>query len=284
MGDTIPQQVTHTVLLSPWLIMVSVLLTMLLTFLRIRDALKYGTLDAKLTKEVFFRITNMGEGIFCNVVLLVRHGPVEIRSIKFELNKTTGSKKTFVAEPIWIGEKKPHTDGVIANHHFSTQSPVDFIPTDTAKRILYCSVLNDYSEKIEKCFSNLRAKAFRVKTEVEAATQMLPSPEKDQQIERIRQDITTFQRHFLSEVMQNIQVEGGSYELSFTAEYKGLGFFSRSKKSVSKICFDIEDIAKQWLQFKLGAYVDSESQAIIFNKNLAPPYPEYKPVHIRELD
>src|SRR5574343_1815041 len=64
-----------------------------------------GKLEVKLTKEIFFRVSQLGECLFPNVVLFARNGPIEIKNILFELHKFGSYQKKYKLSLLYFGDK-----------------------------------------------------------------------------------------------------------------------------------------------------------------------------------
>jgi hypothetical protein len=59
------------------------------------------SLDLRLTRDIFFRIGDLGEVLFCNATFLARNGPILICDARAELRKTDQAQKAF---PLTMGK------------------------------------------------------------------------------------------------------------------------------------------------------------------------------------
>jgi hypothetical protein len=114
-----------------WMITFAFWASLILTLIKIVEAiisaLRQPSLNFSLTREVFFRLTEFGEALFCNPVLLAWNGPVLISSITAQLKKIDSPQKTFPLKVLAFGEKV-RGQGPFADHYFHSKSPIAHIP------------------------------------------------------------------------------------------------------------------------------------------------------------
>src|SRR6267143_1336631 len=85
--------------LALWMVYFAFWTSLILGLLKIIEfavkATRFPRLDARLTSDVFFRLTDFGESLFCNAVLLSFNGPVLITNTRVTLTKTDSAVKVF---------------------------------------------------------------------------------------------------------------------------------------------------------------------------------------------
>jgi hypothetical protein len=265
--------------LPTWLVNTGAILAIILTILHIRDLLKAGRLEVRLTREVFFRLTDKGESLFANAVLLCRREPVEIRSIYLMLTRSSGSRKEYPVEPIWFGQKLAATGNVYAQHSFSSKSPASFIPENTAQNALYMCVLSEYATKVREGFRNLDQagmQLFRARAELKDG-----DPAKASQLYA---QLLTEQQKFLNHVMEAVQLEVGKYRLELRVKYRHVGpLLSRAKECRSEIEFAIEDGFREAFRNQVAAFAHERLLQATRGEVASAPLPEYEPLEVREI-
>src|ERR1039458_8658004 len=101
--------------------------TLVLSGLRAWEFFRKPTLSVALTKDVFFRVIDFGEALFCNAILMAERGPVLVTHVSAVLKKTDQPLNTFPLDIIQFGEKVK-TESLLAEHFFYTSSPLAHIP------------------------------------------------------------------------------------------------------------------------------------------------------------
>src|SRR6266481_5203336 len=95
--------------LAPWMLRFAFWASLALTLLKVGElimaAIRRPRLDLHLTQDVSFRLIDLGECLFCNLVLLAWNGPVVIVDSTVKLEKTDSPTKMFPLKILLVGEK-----------------------------------------------------------------------------------------------------------------------------------------------------------------------------------
>lgn len=114
---------TTSVGLPLWVQAASLVITLVLAGLRLVEFFRRGTLEIRLTRDSFFRLSDRGETLFVHSVLLARDGPVLIQDVAVTLRRIASKKpqktteKKFALQIIDHGEKIKGSQ-FRAEHHF----------------------------------------------------------------------------------------------------------------------------------------------------------------------
>ena len=100
----------------------------LLAVLKAVEFFRRGTLEVRLTKDSFFRLTETGESLFVHAVLLARDGPALIDNISLKMNRrptdnARTAEKSFPLDIVDHGEKIKAA-GMFAEHFWYGASPL----------------------------------------------------------------------------------------------------------------------------------------------------------------
>lgn len=146
---------TKILLVPAWLLWSSFILSILVSAIGvIKTIVRYFTkasLEVRLTRELFFRLSNYGECLFPNIVAIARNGEVEIRDVRFELekqkNSASSAEKKFHISPIFFGDRIAGK-GPFADNNFYTASPLFFIEKSNSKRLVVMAALTEHNTKL----------------------------------------------------------------------------------------------------------------------------------------
>ena len=128
-----PTQTDPTVLASLpyWMqlfaFIAGIIFTLLTIVIIITQLVKKPILFFRLTKDIFFRITELQEAVFSNGVLVAKNEGILIEEVNFKLNKTDEPTKSFTLKVAHFGEKVRGL-AVFSDHHFYSTSPISYIP------------------------------------------------------------------------------------------------------------------------------------------------------------
>ncbi|MFG1486111.1 hypothetical protein [Halobacteriovorax sp. RZ-2] len=240
-------------------------------------------LDIRLSKEVFFRVSEWGESLFPNIILISRRKTSEIKSISFELKKVSKENSTsehkFLVKPKYFGEKTK-VDGVpIAENYFHTQSSLFFIPVDKPIRMVVLAIVDGSEEKFSKTITDFKVAIEGFRDEYSNQTD-----EVDQEfINNLRTRADGIIKEYSSKILDIIQLKPGKYELTSSIEYKTLHLLAMKRTSNSKISFTVEDGIRDNYRIKLEATLRNILQDNISNKQSTYNFPEYYPINVKEL-
>ena len=128
-------------------------------------AAKFPRLDARLTSDVFFRLNEFGETLFCNSVLLAFNGPVLLTNTRAILTKTDSVVKVFPFVVLWFGEKVKGL-GPLAEHSFLTASSIKHVAALEPQRVLYMCVQQQYRDASQRAINEFRKQVLEYKQEL----------------------------------------------------------------------------------------------------------------------
>ncbi len=240
-------------------------------------------LEVRLTKEVFFRLIEDGETIFTNAVFIARHGPIEIKNIKFTLNRTSGSKKTFTFAPKNIGNKVPNPPNPYASNNFWSKSCKTYLVENVPTHILFLSSLEEYSGSFRKVADGFTSKVIDYQNELQGKLKEIQSNE-DKYLQEINTKLSGIESDVGANLLKFVQLEPGDYELTADVEYSriSLKFFRKEAEASSKISFSVDDSFLGRYKNQLTRFLEATSRNILFNRDNHFTYPEYQPDNIRE--
>src|SRR5207248_5257248 len=124
------------------------------------------SLDFHLTQDVFFRLSELGECLFCNSVLLAWNGPVVIVDSTVKLEKTDSPTKTFPLKILQLGEKVRSNTGPLPDHFFHSSSPITHVAESDPQRVLYLCVQEKYQDQSRRLVENFQRKVLDYKQEL----------------------------------------------------------------------------------------------------------------------
>lgn len=272
-------------LMPPWVVVIAIVSSLVLTIIHIVKAAnlfsKLAYLEIRLTREVFFRITSLGEVLFSNAILLARKGSIEIKNIWYELHKQSAkSEKGFKLNILKYGEKV-RAAIPSAEHYFHTSSPIDFILENKPRRTLCMSAVDEYSSVIAKHFDDFAL-------EIDRLRQYVMDGNVDDQ-DMLKQYIYTKSSEITnkhsSNILDAIQLEDGNYILTIYVSYRRVGFFKflGNKQTSSSIKFKIEGNLRDRYKGMIQRQLYIMANNILFNQSTDIPFPEYGPLDVEEL-
>ena len=269
--------------LPSWLVLSSFIFSFFYTVLGVIYLLikffKPPVLNVRLTKEVFFRLTDMyGESIFTNAVLLVREKPIEIIDINFVLKKISGGgTKEFLIVPEMIGKKVKNNE-VIANHFFETSSPKTFINSNSIKKPLFLATFKDYKDCYVKGIQE-----FNLAIDKEIC---IFNKEKNINSTKDLDDLglkaLNIVNTYTTKLSGLVQIEEGQYDLQIDVTYRGMGMWNREKKANSNISFQVDSNFKDLYNLKIRESLTDSAKNMLYNTHDIIPSPEYVPLNVIE--
>jgi hypothetical protein len=223
--------------------------SLVLAFIKVWDWASPAELHVRVTRDLFFRLIESGEALFCNAILLARNRPVLIRSVQAELHKLNAPKKSFPLDIVQFGEKTKN-QGVIADHFFYTSSPLAHVPASVPQRTVYFCIQPSYRETLRKQVDSFQRGVLAVKERI------------------IREQTTVSDVEVLTElmrlvdahaptIMEAVQIEEGDYELRLKVEYEDTTrrLFRVKKDAFSAVEFsmgpDVRDVIRANLRHTL---------------------------------
>src|SRR5438270_819125 len=107
--------------MAHWMILAAFWISVILALIKVAEVIYSITraprLDMRLTEDVFFRLNQLGECLFCNAVMLGWDGPSLVDGCRIILEKTDSVVKTFPFKVLHVGEKVKGS-GALADHYF----------------------------------------------------------------------------------------------------------------------------------------------------------------------
>ena len=235
--------------LPQFVVEIGALLAIVLTIFKIAEHIQRWrtkpNLEVRLTGEVFFRLTDQGEAVFSNAVLMARSGAIEVRSVDFILEKCGQVTKTYPVKPLYYGEKKPG-NGNFADNNFYSQSQIMFITEHIPQRIVFFNVISGYAEEIKQEMISFSSQAISLKAEGNArfATAFSDEAKSALYLDTLN-SLSNIERDVHQKISNLIQIEGGDYILKIKVGYRDSSNVTAAEQSKeSSISFKIEDNIK----------------------------------------
>ncbi len=218
--------------------------------------------------------------MFANAVLIARNGSVLVETAALEIGKVDGSLKNFPVNVVHVGEKVRAT-GVIAEHFFYSTSPLDFIPSDVPRRVLYRGEFRDYAAAAQENWTAFEKWLATYKAE--NGLGFAPIADKDEGAKIIK-DVEPHVREHVERMLAGDQREAGEYRLTLRIRYYDPSYPLRWRREASSsISFKIGSDLKERLRQQAITTMMSWSIASITGSTPNVTYPEYQPLDIREL-
>lgn len=266
-----------------WMVVFAFIASLLLTLLKAIETFfnvfRKSNLELVLTREVFFRTLESGESLYANVVLIAYDSGALIKSINTTLKKTDGATKKFDMKVAQIGEKYRTSEGLY-QFSFHSSSPLSFIPENVPQRQVYICEHTSYADKTREEFQKYQQVLFQLKEKYN------PPNIQDDLAKQFLDEINSKIDEFSTNIMDKIQIEPGEYTLEVAVNYRQKGKYFplfQTKTAVSKIKFDVEDYARDFVRMSLKEYLKQKSYNFFTDQQLPQPAPEYSPSNVQEL-
>ncbi len=263
-----------------WAQELSLAITLFLAALRAAEFFALPGLYVRLTRDLFFRLIDDGEALFCHAVLLARRGPVLISDVRLTLKRVGSAERAEKLFPIRVlrfGEKVQGT-GLLAEHHFYSSSPLQYLPENAPLRAVYLGVQREYQNAQQNSIQDFVAKVLQLKTKHANAS---PS-------EALKAEVTTELSALIEEANQRmqrlIQLEQGDYELAIKVTYQAPGrrLWKRLKTSESKIGFNVDEQRLANWKAQLADTLRISAINQLTDSNNPIKYPEFQPLEFQE--
>lgn len=282
--------IQNTINLPSWVIYAGIIGGFVVSFIEIikfiLQLLKNANLEVILTRDLFFRLTNLGEILFCNAVILSKQGDVEVRDINLSLVKKSGdSRKNYKLDIVQIGEKVARENETSAQHLFYTSSPITYITSEKLERPLYMAVLTEYSDQIR---SNIELFVMDIQDFADNLRNQLTQIQDNQDlfIQAISNKIDQSISEYLPRIVSAVQLEAGTYELTACYTYipmDGVFRMMQRKTKTAIVEFSVEDNIGAKYEHGMRRMLTDMAFGIIFPEKASNvSYPEYQPISIIE--
>ncbi len=263
-----------------WMQVTAFSLSVVLAALKIFDVIRRPVLHIHLTRDVFFRLIEKGEALFCSAVLIARNGPVLVRSVEVKLMrvaKESGpiAEKSFPLEITQFGEKTLGS-GIFADHKFMGTSPLRYLPPDKPHNAVYLCMQAEYQER-----------------QIQAVQVFIDSVEKfradnpmitEEERESLRQKFSQLIDQNFNGLSALLQLEAGNYELVLEITYEAVGrwFWESTATTRSSLEFVVDQSALERLRADLRKILTIRGQQIVEEKLAELSYPVLTPTRVRE--
>lgn len=270
-----PKATDPMILFAFW---ASLALTVLKIAQFILIALRKPKLQLHLTQEVFFRLAEFGEGLFCNPVLLAWNGPVLISEVRATLSKKDVPEKVFPLKVLAFGEKVKGS-GPYADHYFHSRSPIAYLAPAIPQRAVYLCVQQKYQDQSKRQLEDLRKRFFDTK-----ATLLSQAGNRAVTEQEVVTSLVSIVDDAMAKMMDLVQLEPGQYEVVIEVTYcnPAARFFRIHKKTRSKISFVVDTGVRDLLRSSLRETLMQSGSNIILDRNQLVIYPEYQPTAVTE--
>lgn len=279
--------VSQQIALPPMLIYVGVIGGILVSVIEIVRFLLYllarPLLEVRLTKEVFFRLIDLGECVFANVILLAKNGDIEVKDTLFTLKKLSGNKKEYLLNTAHIGRKIDTPSNTIASHSFYTTSSTTYVTEKSVERQVHVAVLSEYEGRIKESLLNFQNKVSNYRESLWDTLDTIGSD--SGATEKVLRWVNSLASECSNEIMTNVQLEDGDYELLVKVGYKPLGrlsVFIGTNYIRSSITFSVKNFKSSY-RVSLENYLRTIAINIVFAKNDQLLHPEYQPLDSTEI-
>jgi len=252
-----------------WIIVVSIVLSFLLTILKIFESiskgLKRGTLDFRITSELFLRILENGECFYTHCILVGRNQGVLIEEATAELTLTGNANKTFDLDIIVQAEKTK--DG---SYNLFSNSPLAFLPEERPERITYLCCFKNYCENIKKAYTSFNDQIYKLKEKY-----IIPSQDEDTAKDLII-ELDSIIKTTCESGMEAIQIEPGKYKLTISLTYSRKGFLWESKKTVKRsVMFSFDNEVRDSLRCQIKDALSQTAKNIFTDNTTIIRAPQY---------
>jgi len=272
-----------------WMIIFSTIISLIWTFLAIVElihkTIRGANIEFRLTREIVLRILKEGECFYANGVFISYFGGALIDDVKATLIKTDNAKKEFPLSIIKYGEKYRNNEG-LEKYYFHTTSPLEFVPNNLPKRIVYLCAQKTYSDKFAENDSNFILALDKIKEEYSSKLNDLVKYDSKVVGSEMQKKVEEITNNVLNELMDAIQIEKGNYNFIMTIRYHQKGKIIPSfkkKETTSSITFVIDDHVRDKIRYKLKEYLEKLSLNIVLNQSEKLEFPEYIPIQVAEL-
>jgi hypothetical protein len=258
-----------------WMQITSFAVAAFLALLKALEFFRRGTLEVRLTRDSFFRLTENGEALFVHGVLLAREGPVLIDNVSVTLKRLPGNRtteKTFPLDIIDHGEKIKGP-AIRAEHHFYGASPLLYVAAASTQRPVYMCLHAEYRERQRQALTDFDQDLFKYKRQVEEAIAN-EQPKTDADLVR---EIEALVRPHYATTCGLVQLEAGEYELALTVHFEKIGFLVwKPQRSVHSFgYFTVDDAGLKAYKEHLLNVLYARAANIVKGTTSNLTYPEY---------
>jgi hypothetical protein len=264
--------------------MTTFVVTLLLAVLKILETFPRPKLNVNVTRDIFFRLADYGEALFCNAVLLASNGPVLILDVIPTLKRLRGTdhvqraEKTFPLYVLNHGEKVRGTQ-LIAENHFFGSSPLFYLASNSPLRAVYLCLQKEYAESQRLAVDAFVSEIQKFRIENNSADLSDPNV-----TATILADLTTRTEKHYHAIINLMELEVGDYELQLVVKYESpqRWIWKEKKTASSRIRFSVDQILLDNLKTGLRSTLLTRGQQIVTDSTPQWSYPELVPTKIIE--
>jgi hypothetical protein len=272
----------------PWMVKFAFWASVILTVFKIVELAvniaRTPRLDLRLTPDVFFRLTDFGETLFCNSVLLSWNGPIVIVETHPTLDKIDSPTKSFPFKVLQFGQKVKGA-GPLPDHYFHSRSAISHLAESKPQQALYLCVQEKYEDKSRKALANFQKEVLEYKQEVLVKAAALPAEGKDTFQKEILGKVNQIVDKHLPLMMEVVQLEPGQYRLSLEVDYQNpKSRLVRRKRTIqSSIEFSIGTDVRDHFRVNLRQTLLVGATNLLLDQQTTITYPEYQPLQVRSV-
>lgn len=271
--------------LPRWAQILSLSVALFLALLKAIEFFRFPKLDVRLTRDMFFRLIDDGEALFCHAVLLARNGPVLIQDINLTL-KRKGSRaraeKVFPIQILKFGEKVKGP-AFTAEHHFYSSSPLLYLQENQPLRAVYLGVQCEYHPRQRRSVEKFTAQIIELKSKYgQTSSQAIDS----ETAEQVLHELDNIISESFGEMVGLIQLETGEYETAIEVVYESPGFrlWKRQGRSSSTISFSVEEQPLSTWKAQLNGVLRASVKNTLTDSRDPIAYPEFQPAEFKESE
>lgn len=272
----------------PWMVKFAFWASVILTVFKIVELIvrfvRTPRLDVRLTPDVFFRLNDWGETLFCNSVLLSWNGPIVIVETRAILDKIDSPTKSFPFKVIQFGQKVKGA-GPLPDHYFHSRSAICHLAESKPKQSLYLCVQEKYEDKSREAIENFRKEVLEYKQEVLAKAATLQPEGKDPLRQEVLGMVNKIVDKNLPLMMELIQLEPGQYRLRLEVDYKNpkARIICRKTTVPSSIEFLVGKDVRDHFRVNLRQSLHVAATNLILDQQSTVIYPEYQPLQTHSV-
>lgn len=265
-----------------WISITALVISVILAIFKAVEFFRKPRLYLHLTRDIFFRLIDGGEALFCNAVLLASNGPILIRSVQPVLKRIDCSGNASQAEksfPLTVAQygEKVRGANLIADHHFFGSSPLLYIEASKPYRAVYLCFQKEYQNRQKRAVDNFSGAFEKFRAENPNLV--------EEQADSLRSKFTELIEFHFNSIVNLIQLEAGEYELYLTVKYVCVGwkFWGKTCQTTSHVRFSIDDTAIDRWKFALKNTLSTRGSQIVSGITENIVYPELEPRSVTEF-
>ena len=260
-----------------WMQIASFAVATVLAIMKVIEFFRRGTLEVRITRDCFFRLSESGESLFIHGGMIARNGPVLVQGVSVIFKRLASKNssiaaKTFPMDIIDIGEKIKGS-GFRAEHHFYGASPLLYVNAASTFRPVYHCTFPEHRERQAQSFTALIQELQNYKRDADK----LAAEGHPRQDASVIQDVEQIIKPHYNTMCGLIQVEAGDYEIALTITYEKCGFPSQSRTVSSFAYLTINETSLSQFKTNLQNVLRVSALNLFKDKPDFFIYPELQP-------